>query len=215
MIKIHVSRPNSINQNDVANWGKLVAVNLAQQEAWLTLESSAYPGILQNFRHRSDILGDSSGQLERFRSNTLAEGGKRAFTLNALIMSVLSIAGFTIVHYFTAQGRSLEFSVLRAGGLTGLQLLVLLFSEGVIVMLLGLFSGTLVGLGLSTVMRPFLSRVFALALSGAIVERIVIDWAAIGQVFTVLAGFYALALLISVLALMRMGVHRMLRISLE
>ena len=204
-----------IDQKDVTGWEKLVAVNLAQEEAWLSLEPGAYPGILDHFRRRAEILGDANAQLEVFRSNTLAEGGKRAFALNTMIMGVLSIAGFTIVHYFTAQGRALEFSVLRASGLTGFQLLALLVIEGLIIMLLGLFSGTLVGLGLSLVMRPFLSRVFSIALSGALVERIVIDWTAIGQVFSVLAGFYVLALLISVLALMRMGVHKMLRVSVE
>ncbi len=204
-----------IDLTDLTEPDRWAAVNLAQEEAWISLKPGAYAQFTANLNNRTEILGDAEALKTAFRSNTLAEGGKRAFALNAVILSALSIAGFVIVHYFTAQGRSPEFSVLRAGGLTGLQLLGLIFIEGLIVMVLGLFSGTFVGLGLGLVMRPFLSRVFSLALSGAIVEQIVIDWAEIGRMFGLLTGFYTLALLVSVLALMRMGVHKMLRLSVE
>ena len=204
-----------IRQNDVADWEHIRRINLAQGEAWLSVDPARHESVAAHFTHRGEILGDARAQFEKFRSNILAEGGKRAFAFNAGILAVLSVAGFMIVHYFTAPERSVEFGVLRAGGLSGLQLLVLLVVEGVIVMILGLASGTLVGLGLSLVMRPFLSRVFSMALSGAVVERIIVDWTAIGQIFGLLAAFYALALLGSVLLLLRQGVQRSLRVSVE
>lgn len=199
----------------IDNWQRMAAVNLAQQEAWLSVGLEDIAAIREAFPRRGEILGDYQAQLNIFETNALSEGGKQAFALNAAILGVLSIAGFAIVHYFTAQGRAQEFSILRAGGLSGFQLLFMLVVEGLIVMVLGLTSGTLVGLGLSLVMRSFLSRVFATVLSGAVVERILVDWAAIGQFFGLLAAFYTLALLISVAALLRMGVHRLLRISPE
>ena len=204
-----------IDQRYIADLSKFVAVNLAQEEAWISLNSGAYPQILENFRYRGDVLGDAAAQLENYRANTLAEGGKRAFTLNAWILGVLSVAGFMIVHYFSGQQRVQEFSVLRAGGLNAPQLLLLLFAEGLLIMLLGLFSGTLVGIGMAQIMRPFLSQVFSTALSGALVEQIVLDWRAIGQVFAILSSFYLLAMLVSVLALIRIGIHKSLRMSVE
>jgi hypothetical protein len=204
-----------VNANGTADWARMAEINLAQEEAWLGIDPERYASVAGAFPRRLEVLGDAQAQLDRFQANILAEGGKRAFALNAGIMAVLSVAGFLLAHYFTAQARSQEFGILRAGGLSGFQLLVLLVAEGLIVMVLGLASGTVVGVGLSSIMRPFLSRVFANALSGAVVERIVMDWGAIGEVFGLLVAAYALALLVSVFALMRVGVHRSLRFSVE
>ncbi|HUF39453.1 MAG TPA: FtsX-like permease family protein [Anaerolineales bacterium] len=204
-----------VSTRGTADWVRLADVKLAQGEAWLAIDPERYAAVAAHFPNRLEVYGDSAAQLARFRANILAEGGKRAFALNAVIMSVLSVAGFLLAHYFTAERRALEFGILRAGGLSGFQLLSLLVAEGLIVMVLGLASGTAVGVGLSAVMRPFLSRVFANALSGADVVRIVLDWGAIGEVFGLLAAAYALALLISVFALMRVGLQRSLRLSGE
>lgn len=204
-----------LNRRDVENLPQLAAVNLAQEEAWLALAPGAAPAVRDLLPRQDEILADADALLTRFRTDPLAEGGKSAFALNAAIMGVLSIAGFFIVHFFTAQERGLEFSILRAGGLTHLQLLFMLVVEGLIVMVLGLGSGALVGMGMAYVMRPFLSRIFAGALSGAVVETLMVDWTAIGRIFGTLGAFYTLALLVSVVILMRMGVHRMLRTSVE
>ncbi len=204
-----------IDYRAIQGWEQLTGVNLARGEAWLTVDPAAREDILAQFPHPDDILGDAYATLQGFQANGLTEGGKRAFALNALVMGIVSVAGFLLVHYFSAQGRASEFGLLRAGGLSAAQLLALLTTEGLIVLSLGLASGTLVGLGLTALMRPFLSRVFAEVLAGAIVERIVIDWPAIGQVFGLMAGFYGLALLVSLLALMRLGLHKSLRMATE
>ena len=204
-----------VDAGAVENWRQLVGVNLAQSEAWLDVDPVKHAGLVATLTYPGEVLGDAQAQVRIFRANALTEGAKRAFELNAQILAVLSIVGFLLVHYFSAQQRTFEFSLLRASGLSAGQLLSLLVTEGLIVMGLGLGSGTVIGLELSAVMRPFLSRVFANALAGAVVERIVVDWAAIGQTFTLLAAFYALALLVSVIALLRVGVHKVLRVSVE
>ena len=196
-------------------WEQMSNVGITREEVWMTIAPAYYLEIAANFPFPNEIQGDMQTQLNTFRANALTEGAKQAFELNAQILAVLSVVGFLLVHYFSAQQRTFEFSLLRASGLSAAQLLTLLVTEGVIVMGLGLGAGTVIGLGLSAVMRPFLSRVFANALAGAVVERIVVDWAAIGQTFTLLAAFYALALLISVIALLRVGVHKVLRVSVE
>lgn len=197
------------------DWRQLAGVNLATQEAWLSVDPAKHDALVATLNYPGEVIGDTKAQLRAFQANALTEGAKRAFALNAQILAVLSVAGFLLVHYFSAQQRMFEFSLLRAGGLSAGQLLGLLVSEGVIVMGLGLGAGTVIGWGLSVVMRPFLSRVFANALAGAVVERIVVDWAAVGQTFGLLAAFYALALLVSVIALLRVGVHKVLRVSVE
>ncbi len=196
-------------------WDQLSNVSVAREEVWLSIDPAQYPAIAANFPFPNEIQGDMQTQLIAFRANPLTEGAKKAFELNAQILAVLSVVGFLLVHYFSAQQRTFEFSLLRAGGLSAGQLLALLVTEGMIVMGLGLGAGTLIGLTLSSVMRPFLSRIFANALAGAVVERIVVDWAAVGQTFLLLAAFYALALLVSVIALLRVGVHKVMRTSVE
>ena len=196
-------------------WDQLSSVSVAREEVWLSIDPAQYATLAANFPFPNEIQGDMQTQLIAFRANPLTEGAKKAFELNAQILAVLSVVGFLLVHYFSAQQRTFEFSLLRAGGLSAGQLLALLVTEGIIVMGLGLGAGTLIGLTLSSVMRPFLSRIFASALAGAGVERIVVDWAAVGQTFLLLAAFYALALLVSVIALLRVGVHKVMRTSVE
>ncbi|NUM46644.1 MAG: hypothetical protein HUU38_18225 [Anaerolineales bacterium] len=204
-----------IDRSALDFWSQMTSVGVAQEEAWLSVDPAIHADIVAQFSFPNEVLGNAQAELRAFRANPLTEGAKRAFALNAQILAVLSVTGFLLVHYFSAQQRTFEFSLLRAGGLSAGQLLGLLVSEGLIVMGLGLGAGTMIGWGLSAVMRPFLSRVFANALAGAVVERIVVDWAAVGQTFLLLAAFYALALLVSVIALLRVGVHKVMRTSVE
>ncbi len=201
------------NMHDVGDWDTLTSLNISSAEAWLATTPDLHEGLAAELDASETILGDARTMLAAFKSDALSEGSKRAFELNALILGVLSIAGFLLVQYFSAQQRSFEFSLLRASGLSTGQLLRLISTEGLLVVGLGLVSGTIVGAGLAQVMRPFLSRLFRDALGGGAVNRIVTDWLGIGRLYGVLVGFYALALLILIILLLRVGIHRAMRIG--
>jgi hypothetical protein len=50
-------------------------------------------------------------------------------------------------------------------------------------------------------------------LGGVYISQVLVDWPAVGQLYLVLAAFYLLAIVLLLAALMRVGVHRVLRIG--
>ncbi|MFQ5616185.1 MAG: FtsX-like permease family protein, partial [Anaerolineales bacterium] len=204
-----------INVHHIDDWARLESLSIATEEAWLEVDPVRHDALAEEFALSANILADAQAQLRAFQAKAITQGSKSAFQLNAIIFGVLSVTGFLLVHYFAARQRTLEFSILRSSGLSSAQLLALLATEGVLVVGLGLFSGTLVGVALTQMMRPFLSRVFSSVLAGATVNRILIDWGEIGGMYMMLTAFYGLAILLLLAALMRVGVHRALRVSEE
>jgi putative ABC transport system permease protein len=184
-------------------------------EAWLTVDASQYAALLDHPQLKDRILGDAQAELRSLQTDALAQGTSGAFQLSALTLAVLSVAGFLLVHYFAARQRQVEFSILRAMGLSARQLLTLLATEGFLVILLGLAAGTAIGYGLAHVMVPFLSRALSRSLAGVTIGQILIDWPTVARLYGLLVGFYALAILLLLLTLMRVGIHRVLQIGDE
>ncbi len=184
-------------------------------EAWLVVDASQHAALISHPQLEGRILDDAQAQLSALQSDALAEGTGSAFRLSALTLAVLSVAGFLLVHYFAAQQRVIEFSVLRAMGLSARQLFSLVATEGVLVMAMGLLAGTAIGYGLARVMVPYLSQALSKSLAGVSIAQILVDWPNVAQLYALLIGFYALAMLTLLLALVRVGVHRALRIGDE
>jgi len=82
-------------------------------------------------------------------------------------------------------------------------------------MLLGLLVGTGIGYGLAYVMRPFLSLTLAASLEGHAIDRVIVHWPTVARLYAVLAGFYALALLLLLAGLVRSALRRPLRMGDE
>jgi len=142
-------------------------------------------------------------------------GAVRSFSLNALILGILSVAAFILVNLFAAQERAYEFSILRASGVSARQVLRLLLGEGIMVILLGLGTGAALGYGLASVMRPFLNQALTSNLPGAVVHQLWIDWPTMSQRYALLVSFYLLAILVLSFSLIRLGLTRALRIGDE
>jgi hypothetical protein len=115
--------------------------------------------------------------------------------VNALALVLFSATTFLLAHFFAAQGREREWLVWRAMGLPARQWPALLVVEGILVLLLGLLVGTAFGFGLSYSMVPYLARVLA-PLTGAPVERIVVDGPAVIKSYVLVLVGYAAALLL-------------------
>jgi hypothetical protein len=184
-------------------------------EAWLTIDPSQYAALLDHPQFKDRILGDAQVELRSLQADALAQGTSGAFQLSALTLALLSVAGFLLVHYFAARQREVEFSVLRAMGLSARQLLTLLATEGFLVILLGLVAGTAIGYGLAHVMVPFLSRALSSSLAGVAIGQILIDWPTVARLYGLLVGFYVLAILLLLSTLMRVGIHRVLQMGDE
>ena len=149
------------------------------------------------------------------RPDALAQGIGSALQLNALTLVLFSVAAFFLVYLFAAQGRGRDFGILRAMGLSDHQWLTLLIIEGLLVLTLGLLAGTVVGVGLSRIMIPYLSQALAESLAGVTVGRITVDWSAIVQSVVLLIGVYGSALVLLVFVLKRTRVHWTLEVGDE
>lgn len=180
-------------------------------ETWLSLDPGEYARMVVEPSISENILADARRDLGVLQRDALAQGAIRAFGLNAIILAVLSIAGFLLVSYFTARQRSYEFGVLRAAGVTAIQLLKLTAGEGLLIMVIGLSSGVGLGYVLALMMQPYLSRALATNLPGIALQRVWLNWPSIALLYLILAFFYALAIGLLLFALMRVGVHRTLR----
>jgi putative ABC transport system permease protein len=185
------------------------------REAWMAIDPAQRELLIRHPTLNQRILDDAQVQLHSLRSDALAQGTSGAFRLNTLTLALLSVAAFMLVTFFAAQGRVLEFGVLRAMGLSVRQLLTLLVTEGVLVMALGLVAGTVIGYGMVRIMIPYLSQALSASLAGANIKEILVDWPAIARMYLLLIACYGLALLLLLLVLLRAGVHQTLRIGDE
>jgi hypothetical protein len=157
------------------------------------------------------ILWDSvAHSQEALRSDALVQGIAGAFQLNAVMLALFSVTAFFLVHLVAAQGRGREHGILQALGLPARQWPPLFVVEGILVLLLGLLTGTVVGLGLSYAMIPYLSPALFEPLAGVAIERIVVDWPAIARLYAILITAYGLALVFLLLVPMHARVRRAL-----
>jgi hypothetical protein len=147
---------------------------------------------------------------EALRSDALAQGISGALQLNTLALLLFSVTAFFLVHLFAAQGRVRELGLLRAMGLPVRRWLTVLVIEGILVLFLGLLAGTIVGLGLSHIMIPYLSQALTESLAGVTIERVLVDWPAVARLYVLLITVYVSALVLLMLVLMRVRVHGVL-----
>jgi hypothetical protein len=155
-------------------------------------------------------------------SDALGQGVSSSLQLNALTLVLFSAAAFFLVNLVAVQDRvrspagvgaqetAGESGVLRTMGVSLRQSLALLGVEGSLVALLGLLAGTVVGLGLSYTMIPYLSQALAGSLAGVAAEQITVDWSAIARLYSLLVAVYgaALAVLLGVLGVRGDGGRR-------
>jgi putative ABC transport system permease protein len=184
-------------------------------EAWINTDTSSQNNLIGIPEIEDNIMADSSTELRALQRDALTKGAVRAFGLNAFFLTVLSLTGFILVTYFAAQKRTYEFGVLRANGISKGQLLRLLATEGLLIMSLGLVSGTILGYILAAVMRPYLTQAIARDLPGTTTYQVWLNIPEMTVLYIILIGSYTLAILLLLSALMRIGIHKTLRLGDE
>jgi putative ABC transport system permease protein len=194
------------------------------RELWLKIDPLQHESLVAWFENQtkeeiglasyqtSRLVDDAQARLRSFKAELVSRTANTAFQLNAIILGALSVGGFLLVQIFAARSRRVEFGILRAVGLSTVQLLGLVFLEGMILMILGLFLGVGVGYGLAIVMRPFLSLTLAQSLGGGAIDQVVIHLPTVGANLLVFVGFYILALVVLLAGLVLNDVHRTLRV---
>jgi putative ABC transport system permease protein len=196
--------------NRIPGSGGVRAVN----EVWV----KAQPGVRAESislpaGSRPSAVVEAFVERERFRLDPLIETGWQGLLLIAfLTIAVLSSLGMLIYAYLAAQARRLDFAVLRTMGLSANQIFGLVGFEQLLVVGLGLVSGSLIGSRLGVLLLASLE----LTESG---ERVTppyvmeINWFAAGVAYGVIGFVFMLSVLFLVLFFSRLSLHRMLRIG--
>jgi ABC-type lipoprotein release transport system permease subunit len=116
-----------------------------------------------------------------------------------------------LANYFSFRRREYEFGILRAYGLSHWQSNLLLVSEGLLVLILGVISGIMLGYSLTILMRPYISLAVSQTLPGMTVHQIDINWISVAGIVGILAAIYFFAMAIIVIALWRSKIHQVIR----
>jgi putative ABC transport system permease protein len=135
-------------------------------------------------------------------------------SLGFLVSALITVLGFLVYTYFSVKGRMVQFGALRAMGLSGLQLSVLMVLEQFLTLGAGLGMGTGLGLACSRLFLPFL-RLRAAELQPVPPFLLVTDRTDVLSVVAVLVLLFLVAVTVLTVILARMKVNRALSLGEE
>lgn len=209
----------------IANLDRLISVrnrqlttNIYPNEVWLTLTDDVQQRNAVIDRIDGGSLGahdlyDKDAMTTALRKDPLAAAAWGGILLIAFIGVILvSSLGFVVYSYLSAQGKQLDFAILRALGFSLRQIIGLVGFQQLFVIIVGLGLGTIVGERLSYIMMPFIQ----LTEQG---ERVLppfiltIDWGTVGIAYAILIAAFVITISLVILFFSRVAIHDVLRIG--
>jgi len=191
--------------------GTSIFSQLKNREYWIKTSESYHEQLVSFAFIRNATIADSQSILNIVRHNIMTMGTVRAFGLNGLILAIISLVGIILANYFSFRRREYEFGILRAYGLSRFQSNLLLVSEGLLVLILGVISGIILGYSLTILMQPYISLAVSRTLPGMTVHQIDINWLSVASIVGLLTSMYIFAMAIIVIALWRSKIHQVIR----
>jgi hypothetical protein len=155
---------------------------------------------------------------ERFRAkdasvDPLVEAGWRALLFIAFsAVLLLSCLGFLVHAYSSFRSRQVQFALMRTSGLSGRQLMMMMWLEQTVIIAVGLALGTWMGSRLGATIMPFLGHD---DFGGKVVPPfvMVIDWGALIITYAVMLVIFAVITLALIMLIRRLSLARILRIG--
>ena len=186
---------------------------LVVDEWWLATADDASPGVADTLRSGAYSTTSVVARDELHRdllSDPVALGLIGALALGALSSIVFAAIGFIVSATVSTRERLGEFALLQAIGLSHRQLSAWMTMENAFLLLIGLVTGTALGLVLAWVVLPFVTLTQEAAIAVPPVE-VVIPWSVYGALYVV--ALLALVVTVGVIAqlLARVRVSGVLR----
>ena len=155
---------------------------------------------------------------ERFRAkdasvDPLVDAGWRALLFIAFsAVLLLSCLGFLVHAYSSFRSRQVQFALMRTTGLSGRQLIMMMWLEQTVIIAVGLALGTWMGSRLGATIMPFLGHD---DFGGKVVPPfvMVIDWGALLITYAVMLVIFAVITLALIMLIRRLSISRILRIG--
>ena len=188
---------------------------LYADEVWLTpIEGSVErtKEAIESGRLRAAVISVEEVRDTQEKDPLVAAGWEGILFISFAAILLLSVIGFLIYSYLTAQQRTLEFAVLRTIGFSKKQVAVVVGFEQALVIGLGMAAGTLMGLRLGTLMI----RYMGVTETGTDVVPpmlLHVSWSTIGTAWLALGAAFLVTIGIVVLLYSRLALHRVLRIG--
>lgn len=194
---------------------RMTAIFSRQYELWIETEENAGTEIIKQLPTTVQLLGTTDSFQQQFASGLIAQQTVGAFTLNGWILLILSLLTFVLSYYFTVHQRRLEWGILRAIGMGVEQTAGILSWDGLLTVLIGLLIGTALGIGLVTLLRPFLLLALYNGIGGNYFHAIIINWLALLQLYGTVMAIYLASMGLILFFLWRISVQQTLRLSEE
>ena len=155
---------------------------------------------------------------ERFRAkdasvDPLVDAGWRALLFIAFsAVLLLSCLGFLVHAYSSFRSRQVQFALMRTTGLSGRQLMMMMWLEQTVIIAVGLALGTWMGSRLGATIMPFLGHD---DFGGKVIPPfvMVIDWGALIITYAVMLVIFAVITLALIVLIRRLSLARILRIG--
>jgi ABC-type lipoprotein release transport system permease subunit len=209
----------------ITNLDRLLAMRNRQlsspvypNEVWLQVTSdpeqrAATLDTLRKGSYGAKQFYDREELLSKLKTDPLAGAGWGGMLIIAFLGVILvSSLGFVVYSYLSAQGRQLDFAILRTLGFSLRQIIGLVCFEQLFIIVVGLGLGTIIGERLSYIMMPFLQLT-------ELGERVLppfiltINWGTIGIAYAILAVAFIITISLVILFFSRVAIHRTLRMG--
>ncbi len=187
-------------------------------EAWLTLSPDAAnrEALRESLLERpfeANLLHDLELNRSASQADPLVEAGWRALLFIAFAaVLILSCMGFLVHAYVSFRNRALQFALLRTVGLSGRQLLSLVWLEQALVIVVGLALGSWMGARLGATVMPFLGH----DEQGAQVLppfQVDLNWTTLLSTYAAMGLFFAVVIIGVIIFVRRISLQRILRLG--
>jgi putative ABC transport system permease protein len=155
---------------------------------------------------------DAAAIQQLLDAQALGLGLRSVASIGYWLATILTLAGIGTAFYFGARQQQASYGVLRAIGLSSRQLFATLLLEQVILILIGMLLGTILGILLARLTLVSLAPTLG-GLGLLPPFQVLLDPAAIGQVYLLLLPALALVLGGGVWLLHRQQLHRLIRVG--
>ena len=210
-----------VDLKSLINYANLSAYTkeLVPNEIWISSKTednkrSELVEVLGKVRNAdSDIIFDRSVHLNEVQIDPLVQAGWRALLLLSFVaVLLLSCLGFAIHIYVSFRNRQLQFALLRTIGITGTQMLSMVWIEQLLVVAAGMALGTWMGGRLGSLIMPFLGHD---DWGGRVIPPFVmqVDWSILIVTYGIMLLLFSCITVGMILLIHKIVVHKILRLG--
>jgi putative ABC transport system permease protein len=185
-------------------------------DVWLKADlQTDYPALIENVRDLYlRLLHETVTPTELVTEQRRPErqGFFGLLSVGFASLALMTVLGFLLYALFSFRRRFIEMGMLRAVGLSSLQMMIFLASELAVLILTGLGAGTGLGIWVSNLFIPHLQA--GATLAARIPPFIVqIDWGSVFQIYILFGLLFFVALVVLAAMLLRMKIFQAVKLG--